>query len=247
MALSVPASRVHPGSPSFFSSPSPLQKRWPPKCGPTSGPLHLFLPRPGMLFPKNPRRLLPGSLHLSLCFNVSVSDIYLTMHCWSPPTSRYFVPPPYPTVLGFSQPRSPPDLLRVFVYCMLTDWQLWEKGDYFVHSSSQAHRIMDDTWRWPNKYLLLLSSNVVSASLNSFHLQKHRFTHYIIQESQSGQVGLYFYNQSMFSLEHKGTQRREFIQCWDASDLYPQKLHTGFPRRSRFFFFSFWIWQGMQK
>lgn len=86
MALSVPASRVHPGSPSLFSSPSPLQERWPPKCGPTSGPLHLFLPRPGMLFPKNPRRLLPRlpspvSLFQCLCIrHLSDHAMLITTH-----------------------------------------------------------------------------------------------------------------------------------------------------------------------
>lgn len=67
----------------------------------------------------------------------------------------------------------------MFVDCVPPDWQLWENGDDFVYSSSQVHRIMNDTWQQLNKYLLLLSLKVIAASPNSFYLSESRVTHYV--------------------------------------------------------------------
>lgn len=40
----------------------------------------------------------------------------------------------------------------------------------------------------------------------------------------------------MFSLRHKGAERREFTECWDASDLFPWKPDIGFPEGRDFYF-----------
>lgn len=76
----------------------------------------------------NRHRLPRGSLHLSLCFNIPLSGVYLTMRCKSSPTSYCSIQPCSPTVLHFSQLMSPPGLFSVFVYWVPTGQQLWESG-----------------------------------------------------------------------------------------------------------------------
>lgn len=205
--------------------------------GPASGPLPMLFPLP-LLSPTYPPTLLPGFLPLS------VSAFLYKTFTWPCSVNPY--PPsllraaPFLLSHVFTAQITARPFMCICVLCAhrLAAWGEWRLfcSRFFLNielwMACGGGPINICCWMLP----------VLPYIPFSFRMQIYSL-YYTRKPARASRLASC--SQSTFSRGHKGAERREFTEPWDASDLFPWKLDIGFPE-GRDLSFLFWE-EGMQK